>query len=223
MDLSADKRFDLLNGEVTRFCFVRNPYAKLASVWMEKIRQKEPGYAKYWAIVAKRFSRSADVCPTFKEFATWVVDNKHKKDTNLHWLPMKELLLPDIMNYTDIIKIEKVKLDINFIGQLIKKVVPIERENDNYFLNPSLPSSLGWQSLYDAELAEAVADFYKDDFDWLQYDRDSWRKGGNAHSDKIPADNKTLVSVEFENIALRMIRERNDSIVFWQSATKGCK
>jgi predicted nucleic acid-binding Zn finger protein len=79
--LSEDTISTLLNSKkITKFCIVRNPYARLASAWADKIRQREPGYIRLIEPINKYNNMdNTHSTPSFSDFVNWLV-NKNKSD-----------------------------------------------------------------------------------------------------------------------------------------------
>ena len=183
-----------------RLCAVRNPYTRLASAWANKIRLKEPGFGQ----ICGEISAHAELRPnrqiSFKDFALWVVETNDPKRCDAHWRPQANLLYPELMDYTDLLKVENLAADL----QTFFETIPSLRSHDassllsNVYCNKSIPLDYG--ALYDRELADRVAEFYADDFERYGYDESSWedldRKGKPSYE-------------ELEAAALGAIRQRN--------------
>jgi len=194
---------ELLNSSsVTRFCVVRNPYARLVSAWADKIRQKEPAYQKYWAIIANFNNKSQEECPSFDDFIQWVTSYGHD-GIDPHWKAMKELLLPELINYSFVIKTESLTEDFQCVLDSIGYNSSAKELLQRFRMNESLP--INWKSMYREELAEKVFNYFEEDFLFFEYGKDSWKiennKPTNQHSNS-----------EVINAALGAIRARNELI-----------
>jgi hypothetical protein len=201
--LSEDTISTLLNSKkITKFCIVRNPYARLASAWADKIRQREPGYIRLIEPINKYNNMdNTHSTPSFSDFVNWLV-NKNKSDhCNYHWASMKTLLLPDIIKYDHVVKTENIS---NELPKILDDVYGINNSSeylDKFRLNESL--YIDWKKLYTKELADKVYDFYKSDFDYYHYNKDSWL--GKSVSKREHAK-------KIESTALQAIINRNETI-----------
>ena len=195
--------------EITRFCVVRNPYARLVSAWAHKIRQREPGYASVWDRVAAHFSTDRNDRPSFELFATWITETNTPRDANPHWQPMIYQLLPDLINYTHILKVESLTEGFDKVLSCIGFEGSAEELLKKYRTNDSLP--IEWREFYTEQLASRVFEFYREDFEYFGYHADSWRSqqaAGNMHS-----RNQEQRLKEMESRAVDIITERNQVIL----------
>lgn len=194
----------LKSKSVRRFCVVRNPYARLASTWANKIRQKEPKYLDICESILKYHNKRTDDTPSFKEFVAWLYDNKDKLlFKNPHWQPMHQLLAPEVISYTHVIRFESLVADISLVFDGIfpqKKIIKILSQ---YHINRSLPYD--WKSLYDEKAAKLVSELYIKDFCTYGYSLSSWNVNGKESS---VVDRKGYLK-ELELIALNAIQDRN--------------
>lgn len=201
--------------DVTRFCIVRNPYARLASAWSDKIRQREPGYEKIWFEINhfNNQDKNTNECPSFEDFVNWVVLTNDINNCNIHWRSLKALLLPDVIDYTHLLKTENLVDDFQ---QVLDKIEPNSNATEylnKFRTNESLP--VDWKELYTEEIAKLVYDFYKDDFTFYDYDENSWLPN---KLDILIKDNQIDILTsklnKLEKIALEAIRNRNDVISY---------
>lgn len=181
------------------FCVVRNPYARLASAWADKIRQCEPGYSEIWKRINLYKSKKLNECPSFSDFVDWIDEKVNLKTCNPHWRPMHDLLLIDVINYTDILKTETLSEDFQKVLNKIK-IDNINAKDllNSHTMNESLP--INWVELYNPDLAEKVYNIYKKDFDIFGYSKDSW----------LQNNKKDLSNIQ--EMAIESIRKRNATI-----------
>ncbi|MDO9106915.1 MAG: sulfotransferase family 2 domain-containing protein [Methylovulum sp.] len=212
MQLNGVDRSKLLNqAGIVRFCVVRNPYARVASAWADKIRQKEPGYEKIWGNVAKYLGDDPKVCPTFADFVRWMAGTQNPKSCNPHWRPMVNLLLPELLNYTHILHTEKLASELQ---EVLNQIAPGQDANallEKHRANESLP--IDWPAYYDEETANLVASFYQDDFVQYGYSLTSWKPETKIINlaDEINTLREKIN--KYEHAALNAIRSRNDVII----------
>jgi hypothetical protein len=146
---------------------------------------------------------NGDDAPDFAEFASFVTRRHDPNSCNQHWQQMKSLLFPDAIAYTHVLKTETLARDLDVVlariapGQTSKTVLAAARTNE------SLP--VAWKQQYDQRLADAVFDFYREDFEHYGYDRESWKPGAHDHAAAPAAE-------EIEKRALAAIRDRNEVI-----------
>lgn len=211
MQLTPTERLRLLTlPDLVRFCVVRNPYARIASAWADKIRQKEPGYAGVWVSVADFIGGDPAQCPNFTDFVRWVTKTQHPRACNPHWRSMVNLLFPDLINYSHVLHTENL---VDELQPLLNQIAPHHDAKSlliKYRTNESLP--IEWQAYYDEETAALVAEYYKDDFERYGYSLTSWeRKTKNQNA----ADELQLLRErlnQYEKSALTAIRHRNEVI-----------
>lgn len=211
MHLNAADRLKVLKQEeIVRFCVVRNPYARIASAWADKVRQKEPGYEKNWQYIADYFGTNPALCPTFPNFVRWVVETQNPKNCNPHWRAMVNLLLPELINYTHILHTENL---VSELQEVLNRIAPGQNAKlllKKHRTNESLPFE--WQNYYDEVTAQLVASLYQDDFAQYGYSLASWQPETKNLSlaDEVNALREQLS--KYERAALNAVRTRNDII-----------
>ncbi len=211
MQIAPKQRLKLLQeNNVVRFCVVRNPYARLASAWSDKIRQKEPGYERNWQLIANYTGTDPSQCPSFQNFVRWVVETQNPKNCNPHWRPMANLLLPELIDYTHILHTESLANDLQNILNLIAPENNASILLKKYRTNESLPTE--WQSYYDTETASLVADFFAEDFIQFDYSLNSWQAQEQSLTLAEQIDSLHKKIAKLEHAALNAIRSRNDII-----------
>ena len=207
-DLDSNARCIFLTSpDVVRFCVVRNPYARLVSAWADKIRQREPNYARLWKIIGQHFGRkSAETCPSFSDFVCWIRDKQDIFRCNHHWRAMTALLLPEIISYTHVLRTEQLTQELQTVLDLIAPGRRADYLLEKFKTNESLP--LDWKSQYDEKTASLVWELYHKDFECYAYDKDSWKKTDSEES----IDELKNRLIKLECAALAAIQTRNDLI-----------
>ncbi|MEZ8358957.1 sulfotransferase family protein [Vibrio splendidus] len=196
----------LKSEQYTRFTIVRNPYARLASCWSDKIRQGEPAYIEICNVINNFHGKLSNDVVTFREFVLWIESTENLADCNYHWMPMINLLHTDVMNYTDIVKTEDFKYGMEKILERIGISKNKMHDLLSFRVNESIPCD--WRALYDEELAKIVYRLYKDDFIEFSYDVDSW-----VENEKIQTfDELILKHRNLEQKSLALVRARNETI-----------
>lgn len=168
-----------------RFSFVRNPYSRLVSVWMNKIYFLEPGLEKTYARIRTLYPDAGDSrfisFPVFVRYVTEQVDVRH---CNPHYALQSGLLFTDAIDYDYIGKVEEMSQGL----EVLEKRLGFRDDSaghDEVALNRSgIPD---WRVHYNEELAGRVYEKYAADFHTFGYDRDSW-KGSGAPAGKTPRE-----------------------------------
>ncbi len=170
--------------EYNFYCFVRNPYARLKSAWVDKFANgHEYGYPH--SIRGKllrnirRFASShqlpGSVPKTLVPFSTFVsyIDSQQDGKRNHHWDVQHEVLMTDAIHYSHIYKME---------GQFIQGVTSIfdrlgiaESWTTQAMEKPSNESKKVNEAIFTPKLAEQAKRIYARDFQIFGYDVDSWQ------------------------------------------------
>ena len=179
----------LFSGDYFRFCVVRNPYWRLVSSWMSKIRQGDPLFAWATAAAQKYSGRQTDEPPGFRDFANWVLATNEPRSCNVHWRPQTRLLRPKDIPYDMVLKTETLSDQLVALFNRVESLSEFDAAAllKRYNYNESLP--LVDEPLYDEALAAGIYEFYKEDFETYGYARDSWTEPriGKAPAQRVEA------------------------------------
>lgn len=149
-----------------KFCFVRNPYTRLLSAYLDKITRDKP---------EKRFIlNSLNLDPdnlkqhiSFNEFI-FAISKQEIEQMNPHWCIQYYQTFQDKLNYNYIGKIENFDHDIE---KILKEINP---ENyQNYISVEKRHATNATQLLkqfYTKQLKQQVQEIYKEDFIHFEYD-----------------------------------------------------
>jgi hypothetical protein len=158
-----------------RFSFVRNPYARLVSLWAHQFRNRPlvPGlpcvnsYLAWRERVDPSLPKGADRMISFKEFVPFVTATANDR-IDPHWT-----------HQVTIIDMPGIILDI--VGRVETFAHDFSRVLDHVRASPALRTQSvlpfnasdhdAWPNYYTAELADMVYRAYEPDFDRLQYPR----------------------------------------------------
>ena len=161
-ELDPDLRESMLAGpEVFRFAFVRDPYSRLLSSYLNKI-------AKARGKIYERFVGSVDVAPgTTLDFATFVdlVAQQTPQERDPHWRNQTALLNPDLITYSFIGKMETLETDI-------VRIVDRMPEGEAITIGVSGNRTGATRKLaehYTPALKSRVQQIYSDDFEAFGY------------------------------------------------------
>ena len=158
-----------------RFSFVRNPYARLVSLWAHQFRDKPlvPGpssinsYLASCGRVDPSLPKGADRVISFKEFVAFVSATANDR-IDAHWT--QQVAIIDMPGIT-----------LDFVGKVETFAHDFSRVLDHVHADPVLrirsvlPFNASdhddWQAHYTAELANIVYHAYEPDFDRFDYPR----------------------------------------------------
>jgi len=154
---------------VLKFTFVRNPFTRVLSAYLEKMRGDKP----HKHLILRQLGRF-DGEVTFEEFvdavaAQPVVQRDH------HWKVQWHLLLEGRLRFDVIGSFERFDEDFAAIGRRISPDFPrYVRHERRHAVN----AGTALRDHYDARLVEKVRRIYADDFEAFGYDRDLPAEGG---------------------------------------------
>jgi Sulfotransferase family len=171
-------------GEYAFYAFVRNPYARVRSAWLDKLAYgHETGYPRSTRrrVIGRlrRFARrhglpggdpgSAVLFPTFLSYVE--ADPAGRRDH--HWDEQHAVLLMDDLRYTRLFHVEtqfregltEIFARIGFAPEWVNELLALRR---NESTKPAEP-------VFDAELARRANAIYARDFTEIGYAEDSWR------------------------------------------------
>lgn len=206
--LSDEERGYVLSApEFLRFCIVRDPYNRLVSAWADRLLCHSlsliapilkylsfPEYIPDWNYLRLRFS----------EFVDHLYRHEHPKFTNHHWQPQCTLLLPDLVNYNLVIRLEE-------LAQHLPKIIAhVEGKGLTWPGLPRIhetPFSFG-NALYTASSARKVREMYAQDFSDYGYDT----KIDIIHGDAGPLP---------EVMPVQAMQERNRRIILLSLKIRG--
>lgn len=190
-----------------RFCIVRNPYARLASAWSDKIRQMEPTHVHVIKEIQDYHNISdRHQTPTFYEFVLWVVNRDKNLECDSHWESMLNLLLPNLIHYTHVLKTESLADDFQVLLEKLGVQESAKNILDKSKTNESLP--VNWKGLYTETVAELVFEHFKEDFKYYGYEKNSWITNNSlAEQSDVQALNKKLAKLD--DTAIDAVVNRN--------------
>lgn len=199
-DLSDDEFNQVMNcSQHVRFCIIRNPYTRIASAWNDRLlcqtlSPKAPilehiGYPDYradWEYLRSRFA----------EFVNHIYHHEAPEFSNHHWQSMGQLLLPDVVNYSHILRLEQLDKEIKPIVDHVESSgacwpgIPIVNKTP-------VPAAI---QLYNAQTAARVRDIYARDFSQFGY------------STKIEVSTSSSLTALPDEAWMRALQQRNRRI-----------
>lgn len=147
-----------------KFVFVRNPYTRTLSAYLDKI-VKTKGNNEAWQRWGTP-NKAAEV-PTFVEFCRFVRGRGRYEDA--HWAPQIDCILLPLDAFDKIGKFEKLDTDLPFI---IEKIFPDQHAAIRTAGPPATKAGSKLANYYDAECIEIVKEVYRDDFALFEYSTD---------------------------------------------------
>ncbi|WP_052391733.1 glycoside hydrolase family 99-like domain-containing protein [Paraburkholderia bannensis] len=159
----------LTSDEYFRFALVRNPYKRIFSAWQSKLVLQEPlqvgRYLSFDFFHLPMKSRQ-DIAPAFEAFLEHLAANEAPSFWDHHWVPQVSILRPDVIDYSQIAKIEDSaqfsKTLQGWLGDHTPDPFAVHRANES--LIPFQPEFLTARS------AELLRVMYANDFEAFGYD-----------------------------------------------------
>ena len=197
----------LTSKEYLRFCAVRNPFSRLASSWIDKILCHSLSLNSP-LVEALGFPEYRDnlhyLQYQFSEFVNYLYNAEAPAFSNHHWQTMTELLLPELIDYSLVIRVEELT---EYVGTLISHVESYGQVWPGLpWFNESL-LSMG-SELYTQHSSRRVAEMYECDFARYGYCHKSAAILKRTH--KLP-----------EKQFVRSIQERNRRISYLSLRARG--
>lgn len=155
----------LKSDKLYKFCFCRNPYTRLLSAYIDKIKTNKPE-KKY---ILQSLGKDASDMTQEISFASFihVISQQKVINMNSHWRPQYYQTFQEAISYDYIGKIEYFETDINSILSEIssdyQKYISTEKRhstNSNKLLN----------IYYTPELKKLVQQIYEIDFSYFGYE-----------------------------------------------------
>lgn len=152
----SERQYFLSSDKVFRFCFVRNPYSRVLSAYLNKIRSGKGKVFEDFQQVAASDKESY----TFEEFLR-VVESTPTDKRDPHWLNQTRLVRPDIVHYHFVGKMESFSRDIDYVRSRLPRNYVREFDTSPRNATGALET---WTEHYNAERADLVVEIYREDF-----------------------------------------------------------
>jgi sulfotransferase famil protein len=173
----------LESDEFFRFTIVRNPYTRLVSAWKNKVVPCEPGAERvYLAMKGRLPEMHAKELIAFDEFVSYLQSRSDPSEFDPHWRRQVDHLFFDALSFSHVGKVEDMAASMRRFQQHLGLTEPLIGDKKNV----SAPVGL---ATYDQDLADKVYSIYREDFERLGYERDSWRDGQPA----VPMPPKAVI------------------------------
>ena len=169
--LSEQEQLDIFEGRTDTFKFVvvRNPYARLASVYCDKVLMKPDSYwSKLLTTAAAEQGMALSDTISFEEFVQ-IVSRQTMHDMDPHWRPQYYEGRFQTIAFDFIARMEMMPSDLVYALERIGAPDPIiERANEKYNVTGS---DLNLWGAVSPEVRKLFLNAYAVDFDLLQYPR----------------------------------------------------
>jgi hypothetical protein len=167
MKLAPDAREALVNGEVFVFSFVRHPIARALSAYVDKIR----GNARQKDAILRALGRDpADrsQAVSFDAFVGVIAEHP-PASLNPHWRPQVHNLLPGLVPYAFIGRVERFGADLEALqARLGLPAYPMTARNRK-------SGRVDPEALMTPALESKLTRLYERDFEALGYTPEAWR------------------------------------------------
>lgn len=159
----SHKEFKKLEESYFKFTFVRNPYTRLASAYLDKIINNKSAKK----CVADSLNRPLEAVISFREFCNFLENGGLRM--NVHWIPQSELIVmpKDALDFIG--KIENLDNDIQHVIERIFHPEPSKVKVFNWSPHKT-NASRKYKDLYDDYSRRVVCELYEDDFKNFGYD-----------------------------------------------------
>ena len=157
--------FRILNSESAyRFTFVRNPYTRLLSAYLDKIRQK-PIFDEWRVRRLQQLSLPINENISFHDFVK-SLENADPQKMDAHWRPQVLLIAQTNVHYNFIGRFENLNEDIKNVARYLGF-----SDSLDFIKNPHVTNSdQKIKKYYNKELFKMVNEIFLDDFKELNYD-----------------------------------------------------
>jgi hypothetical protein len=151
---------------IVKFCFVRNPYSRLLSAYLDKIAQGKP----IFDIIRKQLGhgQAGGLSIGFDEFVQAVI-HQPVSMMDSHWRTQYHQTLQDVVPYSFIGKVENLDEDIARLGSLLgADLTQFMRDEVDH----ATQADEKMARYYTTEMQNAVYEKYRIDFENFGYDRE---------------------------------------------------
>ena len=157
---------EMLQNAAFRFCFVRNPYTRALSAYLDKIKRKTRQQNGYLKQLDPANSAGDDL--TFEDFLEFVARQSYDA-MNEHWRPQHVHIRPDLVDYNAIGCFERFNSDLRKIFETIDAaLVSYIEKVDEHSTNANDAVS----EYYNPSAVRKVQQIYEDDFLLFGYSDD---------------------------------------------------
>lgn len=163
----SDELFEtvLTAPDYIRFSFVRDPYARILSCYLDKIAHRRPEAKKiYHRLGMDIEDMTQDV--SFDLFIDFLHEMRAERGRwDLHWRPQTHILRPRLINYTLLGRMEQFEQDYDRLNEMMNGILPklVKRGQHDTGARDQI------QEFYTPDLRHKVAEIYDRDFEFFGY------------------------------------------------------
>jgi hypothetical protein len=145
-----------------RFGFVRNPFSRILSCYLDKIVRSAGERQRLLPVLGLD---AAAATPSFSEFVR-LVSQQDDGARDIHWASQYYLLRPDLVDYTFIGRFERLSADLKHVCDTLS-ISPLEPMEKKEHSVGDVPRMCDY---YTATEQRMVAEAYRHDFEAFEYD-----------------------------------------------------
>ena len=164
-DIGFEKFCEMLNDDtVVKFCFVRNPYTRTLSAFLNKIDRPKK-ISPHKRKINRILGLDIDTKITFKQFLE-AISKTNPFDMDPHWRPQSNQLFWGCVNYNFVGYFENFTQEFD---EILRKIYPSFNNKNSYFKHEIPPknktnASSKLMNFYDRKTKDLVREIYKKDF-----------------------------------------------------------
>lgn len=171
---------DILNGDYFKFCFVRNPYERLASAYRDKInrkiRRRRADDKKPKSEILQALERDPDDLEAEISFADFIqaIQSLHEsvgpRKLDRHWCPQHIMIMADAIDYDFVGRMENFRNDLLSIASRVN--LPLTESSMPHRKASPESNRVKTGELIDRRSEKIIQHIYVDDFRRFNYDPD---------------------------------------------------
>ena len=160
-----EKQFaEIMNdSEFLKFTFVRNPYIRILSAYLNKIVGGQLKQQVLKSMNISKYKFYVDI--SFDQFIDVIINTKNE-DKDLHWMPMSYILDYPNTKFDFIGKVENMEEDFKALQKLLK--IDLTNYYQKYDLHKT-DADNNIEKYYTHELKTKIAEHYAEDFELCGY------------------------------------------------------
>jgi dermatan 4-sulfotransferase 1 len=146
-----------------KFSFVRNPYTRILSAYLDKVLSRDEAVAEYYRI---ELGITPDKnTPDFHEFIE-IVSNQNPRQMNKHWRPQVYQSFARFCELDFVGKIETFETDFMYVGQRLGLFF----HSPPHYAPHATGAQFQLEKFYNTDAQRKILHLYFDDFESFQYD-----------------------------------------------------
>lgn len=159
-EILADHRFP-------KFCFVRNPFTRALSAYLDKIVRNEPQKAQFFKAQGKPDAALSQMV-SFTDFLEGLARTPAAK-MDPHWMPQAFHLFHDLLDYNFVGKFENFENDFHTIARMLFPREVREKIPDDVMAGHKTDAGSKIADYFDGRCIDLARKIYQDDFSSFGY------------------------------------------------------